>query len=125
MEYVRKNAWLLLAALLVAGCGEPRYWYKPDTTLDQAVRDCRDCCDQARNESSLAVLTASREAQVTGRPFISEVENHFEQAWAEDAPERCLKARGYRKVPRSELPRSIRTRWWNEPFCESYDVAGR
>lgn len=33
----------LLAALILAGCGTPKAWYRPDTTADQARMDEAQC----------------------------------------------------------------------------------
>lgn len=125
MQNIQKNALLLIAALLLAGCGEPRCWYKPGVSLEQAMQECRACYEQAQVESNLAVLDASRQAQVSGAPFVPEVENHFHQNWAEDAPERCLKARGYRQFPQDQLPRPLRTRWVESLFHDNFLVAGQ
>lgn len=101
---------LTLAVLsgVLPGCGQAMQWYRPDTTLEAADLDARECRAAARDE-------AFRESFFYGPPFYSFPyygprgprhwrDPFYDPFFARDQREQdlqdfCLRSRGYQLVP--------------------------
>ena len=110
--------------MLLCGCGGERYyWYKEGATLGEADRVCTECYNQANARILTETLHDQREARVTGRPYIPEIENRsmsFESIYFEN----CMKAAGYRETPGWRLEPWVRKRTCRPVIENRYDIAG-
>ena len=116
---------LVLIGLALSGCSRARYyWYNPDKYLNEARQDCRECYDEAVQQSAedLANEYYSRSPEMRQTPFSSTQSNRWSGSeydalydstlWTSNDRENlfrgCMKSRGYHLVREDELSRKIR-----------------
>jgi hypothetical protein len=111
--------------LSLSGCSSPHYyWYNPDKYLSKARQDCRECYNEAVQQSSedLANEYYSRSPEMRQTPFYStrserwsgsEFDALYESTLRrsnnrENLFRGCMKSRGYRLIREDELGQRIR-----------------
>jgi hypothetical protein len=116
---------LVLIGLALSGCSSPHYyWYNPDKYLSEARQDCRECYDEAVQQSSedLANDYYSRSPEMRPAPFIrtqsdrwsgTEFDALYDSTlWRSNDRENlfhgCMKSRGYHLVREDELSQHVR-----------------
>lgn len=107
---------LTLITLFVAGCSADRcYWYQTGQTLQQARQDCRNCYNEALEDSLEIEQTYERRSvQVYDRdpeylPGFQDVITTY-QLRVENATRGCMKRKGYRLTRASELGSEVHRR---------------
>ena len=83
----------------LAGCGSEVYWYSANKTLSQAKHDCRECYVEAQYEAADA--REQHRAHYHG-PFVGE------SLYRDTQFQKCMRARGYRKVPTYRMDANAR-----------------
>ena len=116
---------LVLIGLALSGCSSPHYyWYNPDKYLSEARQDCRECYDEAVQQSSedLANDYYNRSPEMRPAPFITTQSDRWSGTefdalydstlWRSNDRENlfrgCMKSRGYHLVREDELGWKIR-----------------
>jgi len=110
------SAIFLLAMPCFIGCESHSVcWYNPDRTLKQAERDCRECKDQARVEAIEEAIRYKHKYRYPGS--IGPVYRNLQF-------DRCMKQKGYSRVPGDELSSTVRKRLFELADERYHTLAG-
>lgn len=118
-------AFLLVIVFLVGGCSTPAfYWYRADTSFDQAKADYCECREQATERAAEAVaeehFTHLRSPTPPSgtythpgghdRPdgFSADAEASWGELYRQNAFDGCMKSRGYVKLKSHRVSPNLR-----------------
>ena len=111
---------LILFALIgavVCGCqpGQRKHWSKTNTTLEQAIKDCKECKETARGEAQVEHYYRYREGTEgfdTGSIANNDLNSELERSNRDFDEQRffrsCMRSRGYDQIPEHRISSDMR-----------------
>jgi hypothetical protein len=107
---------------LCCGCSQKMYWHRPDKTLVEAERDCRECYRQAQAEAAEATWDQRLDrTQMRG----ASDDQQWSYAYQDSRFRRCMKRNGYRLTPEDELKPPVEKRVLRMGNVQSCPIAGK
>ena len=113
MGYVK--AACLFIIVTCAGCGTYTYWYNEQSSFQRAKSDCMDCLFQAKQQVFEEVAQEKKDFDS------SQIDS---EAYEKMLFEKCMKDKGYKKVPDYSLDYDIRKSFF-EQDDKQYFIAGK
>lgn len=101
---MKRLPFIVLMSVFIVGCQSPsqtrKYWTKLNTTLEQAIEDCKQCTETARGKATEGYYNQYRDSVVDGEaiPFdstLAESQRDFEEL---HSFRRCMRSLGYQQV---------------------------
>lgn len=102
---MRKRSFPILLAVFIWGCQSElpkrKYWVKPDTTLEQAVADCKTCRETARGKAHAGHYDRYQDHRDNSHlpPLGGELEEANRDFDELHAFRSCMRSLGYEQVP--------------------------
>ena len=105
---MKRLIFFALIGAVVCGCqpGQRKHWSKPNTTLEQAIKDCKECKETARGEAQAEHYDRYREGieGFDARPIAnSELERSNRDFDQQRFFRACMRSRGYQQIPEHRI----------------------
>ena len=103
----------VLIGVVVCGCqpSQRKHWSKPSTTLEQAIKDCKQCKETARGEAQAEHYDRYRDSLqgVKAGPIAnSELERSNRDFDKQRFFKACMRSRGYHQIPEYRISSDMR-----------------
>ncbi len=100
---MRRLLFFALIGTVVCGCqpNQRKYWSKPNTTLEQAIKDCKECKETAQGKAQAEHYDRYREGieNIKAAPITnSELERSNRDFDKQRFFRACMTSKGYREV---------------------------
>ena len=109
------QSWIVLVVTFaIAGCHSQsqsrKYWFRPNTTLEQTKADCQECASKAVGQATEGHYQRYREHMTSGDPipFNGQLEESNRSLDEKRLFRGCMKSLGYREVSESRIDNGMK-----------------